>query len=165
MPPTDRDMYGWLLNCRTAGNGDYHNLTQTYLVAESILVSGAVISFRAETVLGYSGAVALAVIGLVVAVQMAVAQSRFRAQNYYWEFRLKDLESQDGWNQLELFNDWETLSENNEAVAGEYYGREMEPNWGLETHRKWWAPRMKGLPAIFSVAFVAIVVMSLLNIF
>ena len=92
-PKGDEDIdiktYVLLANLRSSGDTDYHNLTSTYLIANSILVSGVYILLNQGFVFGYYASTILSILGLILCLQMLIAQGRFRAQNMYWEKNFK----------------------------------------------------------------------------
>ena len=100
-PKGDEDIdiktYVLLANLRSSGDRDYHNLTSTYLTANSILVSGVYILLNQGFVFGYYASTILSISGLILCLQMLIAQGRFRAQNMYWEKILREIENKPNW--------------------------------------------------------------------
>ncbi len=163
----DLQLYVMFAHLRSAGNRDYHNLTATYLTANSILVGaiGLMLSMGPEA--PHSGptramAILLSLVGLWFAYQLFIAQGRFRAQNYYLERNLRLIEKKPEWRHPQYFvvlqnfteqrdgqTDYRKIRDKSYEIPAEDGEPPMQPNFGVRHHRDRLAPRMKGLPFFF----------------
>lgn len=157
--------YSILSNLWASGIRDYHNMTSTYLTANSILVAAIIVLLaRASTVAPYCVSSAFSLAGIYICVQMRVAQDRFRAQNFYWERNLRIIEDSSDWLGRSLFRELYEFRENQKTLPPEGREPEFKPNFAIRHHRKWWAPRMKGLPWIFAFFYLTLLLWSMLNL-
>ena len=166
--------YSMLSNLWASGIHDYHNLTSAYLTANSILVAAIAIILLVGVITTYIVSIAFSIIGLIICLQMGIALGRFRAQNAYWERNLRIIESRPNWKRYPYFNElykfrdkqkdyckkegkWYVLKENGEESA-------FEPYFSIKHHKDFWAPRMKGLPWIFSILYTFLLLWSIGNL-
>lgn len=112
--------------------------------------------------------------GLIFCLQMCIAQGRFRAQNAYWERNLRIIESNSNWKRRQFFKDLHEFRDK-QKVHRKEKGRwlilpkegdepEFKPDFAVKHHRDFWAPRMKGLPWLFGIIFIFLLIWSALNV-
>ncbi|HEC92758.1 MAG TPA: hypothetical protein ENI51_07185 [Candidatus Atribacteria bacterium] len=157
----DMEIYVLLANLRSSGDGDYHNLTSTYLIANSILVSAVYILLNQSSVFGYYVSIILSILGLILCLQMVIAQGRFRAQNMYWEKILREIENKPNWKKQKIFNNLKDIMDGEEKL-GEEVDRSVR--FAIKYHKKIWASRMKLMPWLFGIIFILSLIWSTYNI-
>jgi len=164
-PKGDEDIdiktYVLLANLRSSGDRDYHNLTSTYLTANSILVSGVYILLNQGFVFGYYASTILSISGLILCLQMLIAQGRFRAQNMYWEKILREIENKPNWKKQKIFNNLKDIMDGKKDL-GEEVDRSVK--FAIKHHKKKWASRMKLMPWLFGILFILSLIWSAYNI-
>ena len=168
--------YEFLINLWNVGMAEYHNLTNIYLTANSILLVAIAFIFgeypifkvpllSAEATVNIYPEMLLCFLGIALCIQMAVAQSRLRSQNAYWERSLRIIEKKENWNATKFFNILYSFRENNITIPEDkqYFEKEFIPSFGIRYHRKCWLPRMKGLPKLYGLIYILLCIISLLQ--
>jgi len=152
------------VNLWTSGIRDYHSLTSTYVTANSFLITA--LAFLLKDIPNGDGSdklipsLAICIVGLYLVLQMYFAQSRFRAQNIYWEFNLIKLENESKCDckkksRRPIFTRWKQFMECGcDKNMVEFLDREYEKDFGMKHHRSWFAQRMKTFPLIFACIYL-----------
>lgn len=165
--------YSSLLNLWNTGMAEYHNLTNIYLTAINILLVAIAFLFRKylifETTLfscqipiNIYPDIFLCILGIFLCIQMAIAQSRLRSQNAYWERCIRIIEKKEHWKSDKFFNVLYNYREKNMTIPEDklYFEKEFIPSFGIKYHRKCWAPRMKWLPKLYSSIFILLIIIN-----
>ena len=156
----DRDMmqsdYGHLLTLWTSGVRDYHSMLSDYLTANSIFVAviGLLVSRESVALPFTLVIVLLSVIGILMSVQMAIVLGRFTAQNSFWEWQLRGIESMPEWGDRKPVSGLYRIREHRETIVDETNEpRTFEPSWAFRQHRQWWAHRAISFPWFFGTVY------------
>ena len=157
------EQYKLLVSTWSSGVASYHSLFSAYLTANSIFIAASIL--LAKSYLDNPSSFALAIIsvcialtGIFVSFQMAIALSRFSGQTGYFEWEIRGLEAQDEFEGIKVFQNVRAWRENNKKVHNP--GNDpssYKPNWAVKIHRFKYAARSKGMPVVFGlVQFVAL---------
>jgi hypothetical protein len=151
-----KSTYEHLLTLWTSGVRDYHTMLSDYLTANSIFVAviGLLISRESLAPPFTLLIVLLSVFGLLLALQMAIVLGRFSGQNALWEWRLKGIEQDPGWNEERLITDLDRLHEARQPIEDRRNDPPVfKPNWAFRQHRQWWAHRAVSFPWFFGFVY------------
>lgn len=160
----ETQLYLLIAKLRSSGNRDYHNLTSTYLLANSIFMSATAILLTRSSFLGYSLSFVLSVMGIFLCFQMRIAQMVFLARNTYWESTLRMMENKNKKiGKYDLYNALYKLLK--KGIKPEQMEDISKFEYAIKIHQKFWASRMKGLPFIFGTVFIFLLVASIWLIF
>lgn len=157
----DMEIYILLTNLRSSGNRDYHSLTSTYLIANSIFMSGVWILLNQGSVFGYCASIILSILGLILCLQMFIAQGRLRAQNMYWEKILREIENKPNWKKQKNFSNLKDIMDAKNKLGEEV---DWSVKFAIKHHKKIWASRMKLMPWLFGIIFILSLGWGLYNI-
>jgi hypothetical protein len=159
----NRDIYVAIMQFIATGTNSYHNLTSTYLIANSVFVSVTILILSSYTnVISLYFAITISLIGLILCLQMRIAQGRFTSQNAYWIRLLRIIENHPDWELFKYHDRLFNHMEKNESLPPFSGINEFKPNWALKHHRKWWAIRMKSLPWLFGITFFILMCTSII---
>jgi len=155
----------------STGTGDYHSLFSAYLTANSIFIAALValsivISEDKAKLVYVLGFALLSIIGVAIAVQMALALGRFSAQNYFFEWKLRGIENHPEWSGTVLFRDLWAFREKRECLKDENNDPKcITPNWAIRNHRKKFARRSQMLPWLFFSVYILCLIVSAFMIY
>lgn len=146
-----------LLDMWKDGTEHYHNLFYSYATAHSLLI--AAVAFLSNGDSSARGVVTglIVLIGLWLCLQMSVAMSRARSKNAFMARLIRSIEQSEEWTQPSVIHAWMKHRDEAVPVKAEHV-EEFTPNFGIQYHRRWWAPRMKGIPKAFAAIYVALMV-------
>lgn len=152
-----KESYEMLWHLWSAGSGQYHDLTYTYLTALSILMAAAAITLQAgcQNPWVYTLTAVLSVGGALLCIQMEIAAGRLTAQNMYWERSLQEIECHPGWDRHPYFTEWQGHREKQEPVWWQRQLYTFKPNPAMRLHRCRWATRWRMIPNIFGGLYVS----------
>jgi len=128
--------------------------TAAYLTTNSILMAAIGILVSQGLTFGYYISEILSVLGITLCLQMGIATARFRVQNLYLDRALRIMEKNPKWDQIPIFSELYDFVENQKAFPQVGDIPELKPNFAIKYHRRFWAPRMKGLPWLFGAIFI-----------
>jgi hypothetical protein len=151
----DKDIYVAIMQYFAANTNNYHNLTSTYLIANSVFISITMLILSSSTnIISLCLAITTSLVGLTLCLQMRIAQGRFTFQNAYWQRLMRIIESHPDWMLFKYHGELYNLMENNTSIPPVNGFEEFKPNWEVKHHKKWWATRMKSLPWLFGTTFL-----------
>lgn len=155
-------VYDLLTRLRSACIRDYHILTRTYLTANSILITAIAILIAQNYTFRYYVSLILSLAGVLLCVQMYIAQGISLGERHYLERKLRITEKnwKDG---PKIFLELHDFKENGKKLPGEVGEPPLVPGFSIKYQEKWWARRMKLLPWIFGLIFTLLFVWSLYN--
>jgi len=148
--------YSTLVTLWSGGTRDYHSLFSAYLSANAIFVAAGMVVMSSRTNDQFVGVLLLviSVVGLIVALQMLAALSRFSGENAFFEWRLRSIERQDNAIPFKLFSElwqWREKAKTIEDPNG--FSDSFKPNWAVRVRRCFFFRRSKLLPFVFILIY------------
>lgn len=159
MADSNHDEYASLLNLWSSGIRDYHSLFSAYLTANSIFVAATLLLFKelfsvCTGLLFLIGFLAVCIVGCLIALQMAIALSRFSAQNALIGWRIRSIERGFDNERVKILTDiWAFREKRKSFHDSDNDPQCFKPNRAIRIHRKRWAIRAKLLPWLFLAVY------------
>jgi hypothetical protein len=160
----EHDQYKAIMSAWSSGVSSYHSLFSAYLTANSIFIAASILLAKSFLESQHNGALAIvcfsvALTGIFVAFQMAVALSRFSGQNSYFEWELRGMEAKDSFKGISTFTNLYNWREKQESILiTGHTPSSFEPNWAVKIHRYKYAARSKAIPFVFGGFHLVILV-------
>ena len=154
----DKD-YETLAMLWSAGVGHYHSLFYSYLTAHAFFVAAATVTLavlaQQHEILLLIVLTLVCLLGVFIGFQMAVALGRFSAENVMFEYRLRGLEHQEGFDRARIFTDLWNFRENVMPVNIPGLETQFKPKWPIRVHRRWFGYRSRTLPWVLIIFYVS----------
>ena len=155
-------VYDLLTKLRSSCIRDYHILTRTYLTANSILITAIAVLIAQNYSFRYYVSLILSLAGVLLCVQMYIAQGISLGERFYLERKLRIIEK--NWKEgPKIFLEMHDFKEGGKTLPSEAGEPPLIPGVSIKYQEKWWARRMKILPWIFGSIFTALFIWSLYN--
>jgi len=133
-------------------------LLSGYLLAHSFLIAATVLLFLYMEDAGPVGKLALllfSVVGLVLAIQIALAWMRSINRVALFEWHLKQLEGARLWKGPKLFTDWDEVRKHpkRNLVDPRNTENQFYANCATRQQNKWWARRARIIPILLIAVY------------
>jgi hypothetical protein len=148
--------------------GSYQSARNTllsgYLVAHSFLITATVLLFVHVEDTGLVGELALllfSIVGLLLALQLALAWFMSMNRVFLFEWHLRQLEKDKNWKGPKLFMAWGELREHPKRNACDPSDTTYA-NWATKLAKKWWARRAQMIPILLAALYFFFLIVAIL---
>lgn len=142
-------------------------LLSGYLLAHSFLIAATVLLFLSMEDAGLVRKLALllfSVVGLVLAIQIALAWMRSINRVALFEWHLKRLEDARFWKGPKLFTGWDELRKHpkRNLVDPRNTQNQFYANWATRQQDNWWARRARIIPILLIAVYLFFLIVAIL---
>lgn len=105
------------------------------------------------------------IVGLVLALQLALAWFRSMNRVVLFEWHLKRLEKAENWKGPKLFTDWDELREHPQRNVVDPHDTQKQcyANWATRHAKKWWARRAAMIPILLAALYFFFLIVAILT--